>query len=109
MLFRSQNRRNRTFGQYFGIKGHDLLNNVLFCALAGLLWYSQFFGLEVGKSFLSSSPVLLAYSWCILMSLNILFSNFWGLVLKEWKGARPKTVAVLVLGLAVLLLSVFIL
>lgn len=104
-----QNRRNRTFGQYFGIKGHDLLNNVLFCALAGLLWYSQFFGLEVGKSFLSSSPVLLAYSWCILMSLNILFSNFWGLVLKEWKGARPKTVVVLVLGLAVLLLSVFIL
>ena len=34
-----------------------LANNLLFCALAGLLWYSQFFGLETGKSF-HRSPIL---------------------------------------------------
>ena len=31
----------------------------------------QFFGLEMGKSFLTESPVLLAFSWCILMALNV--------------------------------------
>ncbi|MBQ0024869.1 MAG: L-rhamnose/proton symporter RhaT [Bacteroidales bacterium] len=102
-----QNIRNKTFKQYFSVSCGDKLNNILFCALAGLLWYSQFFGLEVGKSFLAGSPVLLAFSWCILMSLNIIFSNFWGIVLKEWKGSGRKTICVLVAGLLILLFSVF--
>ncbi|MDR1593592.1 MAG: L-rhamnose/proton symporter RhaT, partial [Prevotellaceae bacterium] len=59
-----QNVKNKTFKDYASTT--NLVNNVLFCALAGICWYSQFFGLEVGKSFLDSSPVLLAFSWCIL-------------------------------------------
>ena len=39
------------------------VNNILFCALAGVLWYSQFFGLSLGKGFLVASPVLLTFSW----------------------------------------------
>ena len=100
-----QNARNRTFSDY-GKKG-VLVNNLLFCALAGVLWYSQFFGLEMGKSFLAASPVLLAFSWSILMSLNIVFSNVWGLILKEWKGCDRRTVAVLAAGIAILIFSVF--
>ena len=102
-----QNRRKKSGKGYFSVGGRLFLNNVLFCALAGLLWYSQFFGLEMGKSFLVSSPVLLAFSWSILMSLNILFSNFWGIVLKEWRGSSRSTVAVLAAGLAILVFSVF--
>lgn len=102
-----QNAKNHTFSQYIQISLRDKINNVLFCALAGLLWYSQFFGLEIGKSLLTDSPVLLAFSWCILMSLNILFSNMWGLILHEWKGAKPLTLVVLIAGLVVLLFSVF--
>ena len=102
-----QNFRNRTFGEYFAPKGNVLLVNVLFCALAGLLWYSQFFGLEAGKSFMTSSPVLLAFSWSILMSLNVIFSNVWGILLKEWKGASKAALTVLVAGLAVLIFSIF--
>ena len=83
------------------------VNNVLFCALAGVLWYSQFFGLSLGKGFLADSPVLLTFSWCILMSLNVTFSNVWGILLKEWKGCTPKTITVLVIGLAVLIISSF--
>ena len=82
-----------------------LINNVLFCALAGVLWYSQFFGLEMGKSFLTESPVLLAFSWCILMALNVTFSNVWGIILKEWKGVSNKTITVLIAGLIVLIFS----
>lgn len=80
-------------------------NNLVFCALAGILWYMQFFGLEVGKSFLTESPVLLAFSWCILMALNVTFSNIWGIVLKEWKGVSAKTIGVLITGLAILIFS----
>ena len=73
-----QNVKNHTGGDYFSVSGSVLVNNLLFCALAGVLWYSQFFGLEMGKSFLADSPLLLAFSWSILMSLNVTFSNVWG-------------------------------
>lgn len=100
-----QNGRNKTFGDYS--KTSLYLNNVLFCALAGLLWYSQFFGLALGKGFLVNSATLLTFSWCILMSLNVTFSNVWGIILKEWQGTDVKTKTVLVSGLIVLIVSSF--
>jgi hypothetical protein len=59
----------------------------------------------MGKSFLTESPVLLAFSWCILMALNVTFSNVWGIILKEWKGVSNKTITVLIAGLIVLIFS----
>lgn len=102
-----ENCKNHTGGEYLAVKGRRLAVNLLFCALAGGLWYSQFFGLELGRSFLAESPVLLAFSWSILMSLNVLFSNFWGIALKEWKGSGACAISMLVLGLTILLFSVF--
>ena len=100
-----QNGRNRTWADY---KQKSLWgNNIFFCCLAGLLWYSQFFGLSLGKGFLTEYPVLITFSWCILMSLNVVFSNVWGVILKEWKGVSGKTVAVLVTGIIVLIISTF--
>lgn len=78
----------------------------MFCALAGLLWYSQFFGLGIGQSFFEPGSVMMAFSWSILMSLNVLFSNLWGIILKEWKGSGQKTIAILVIGLLVLIISI---
>lgn len=100
-----QNSRNRTFSDYANVKVWT--SNLLFCALAGLLWYSQFFGLSLGKGFLASSESLVTFSWCILMALNVTFSNVWGIILKEWKGCSGRTVAVLVSGIAVLIFSSF--
>ena len=100
-----QNARNKTFGDY--ANGKVWAGNLLFCALAGLLWYSQFFGLSLGKGFLTSSESLMTFSWCILMALNVTFSNVWGIILKEWKGCSRKTVAVLLTGIAVLIISSF--
>ena len=100
------NIKNQTGKQYFSVPANILVNNLLFCALAGVLWYSQFFGLGMGKSFLQDSPVMLAFSWSILMSLNIIFSNVWGILLKEWKGAGRQTVTVLLIGLAILVVSI---
>ncbi|MBQ2172493.1 MAG: rhamnose/proton symporter RhaT [Bacteroidales bacterium] len=100
-----QNNKNKTWGDY----GQKSLwgNNIVFCCLAGLLWYSQFFGLSLGKGFLTEYPVLITFSWCILMSLNVVFSNVWGIILKEWKGVSKKTIYVLVAGIVVLIVSTF--
>ena len=100
-----QNSKNKTWGDYK--QGSLWGNNLLFCCLAGLLWYSQFFGLSLGKGFLTDYPVLITFSWCILMALNVVFSNVWGIILKEWKGVSRKTVAVLVTGIIVLIISTF--
>jgi L-rhamnose-H+ transport protein len=98
-----QNAKNKTFGDY--AKGSLLVNNLLFCALAGVLWYSQFFGFGIGSSFFPEGSVMAAFAWCILMALNVTFSNVWGIILKEWKGVSSKTIAVLVTGLLILIFS----
>lgn len=103
-----QNVKNKTLSDYTSVSRKVLVNNVLFCALAGVLWYSQFFGLGVGKSFFDEGSVMMVFSWSILMSLNVTFSNVWGIVLKEWKGVTKKTWAVLITGLIVLIFSTFV-
>ncbi len=103
-----QNFKNKTLKDYFSVSGGVFVNNVLFCALAGILWYSQFFGLAMGKSYFTEGSVMMAFSWSILMSLNITFSNVWGILLKEWKGVTNKTIAVLVLGMCILIISLVI-
>ena len=100
-----QNSRNKTWGDYG--KTAVWANNLFLCLLAGALWYSQFFGLSLGKGFLTESPVLTTFAFCILMALNVTFSNLWGIILKEWKGCSRKTIMVLVLGLIILIISSF--
>ena len=100
-----QNSRNRTFGDYGKVSLYA--NNILFCCLAGALWYRQFFGLSLGKGYLAGSPTLLTFSWCILMALNVTFSNVWGIILNEWKGTTSATRAVLLIGIVVLIVSTF--
>ncbi len=100
-----QNSKNNTWADYKN--GSVWGNNLVFCALAGALWYSQFFGLSLGKGFLVSSPVLTTLAFCILMALNVVFSNVWGIILHEWRGCSKQTIAVLLTGIAVLVLSCF--
>lgn len=100
-----QNGRNHTWGDYRNRKVWG--NNIVYCALAGALWYSQFFGLSLGKGFLTESPTLMTLSFCILMALNVVFSNVWGIILKEWKGCSQKTINVLIAGIIILILSSF--
>ena len=102
------NRKNKTTGEIGRSSSAVLTNNILFCALAGLLWYSQFFGLGMGQSFFEPDSVMMAFSWSILMSLNVVFSNVWGVILNEWKGAGKKAITYLALGMVVLIFSLVI-
>ena len=101
-----QNSKNKTWGDYG--KTSVWVNNLFFCALAGALWYSQFFGLSLGRSYFEAGGTMDTLSFCILMALNVTFSNVWGIILKEWKGCSRKTIAVLVCGIIVLIFSTFV-
>jgi L-rhamnose-H+ transport protein len=76
-----------------------LVMNYLFCALAGTLWYFQFFFYTMGESQMVKYPFS---SWTLHMSSIIIFSSLWGLALKEWKGASRRAMTFLVLSLLVL-------
>lgn len=102
-----QNIKNGTTKDYFKVSPSLFINNVLFCMLAGVLWYSQLFGLEMDKSFFTDNAVLMAFAWSILMSLNVVFSNLWGIILREWAGADRKTLVTLGIGLLILIFSIF--
>ncbi len=41
------------------------------------------------------------------MALIVVFSNVWGIILKEWKGCSKATIAVLTIGLIILIVSSF--
>jgi L-rhamnose-H+ transport protein len=96
------NTRNRTFGDYTNKKA-PLLNNYLFSALAGTVWFLQFFFYGMGESRLGNG----ASSWILHMAFIILVANMWGFVLKEWKGVSKQTRNTILLGILAILLSVW--
>jgi len=95
------NIRNKTFGDYAN-KKTPLLRNYFFCALAGTLWFLQFFFYGMGESKLGNG----ASSWILHMSFIILVANLWGFALKEWKGVSTKTRTTIVIGIITIIASV---
>jgi L-rhamnose-H+ transport protein len=100
------NIRNKSYKDYLSVPATVLIRNIVYSAIGGTLWYMQFFFMGMGESMLPATMV--AFAWSILMSMNIAFSNIWGIILKEWKGADRKTVAILVTGILLLVLSTFV-
>jgi L-rhamnose-H+ transport protein len=100
------NFKNKTYRDYYSVTGSVFINNLIFSIIGGTLWYLQFFFMGMGESLLPAAMV--AFAWSILMSMNIAFSNIWGIILKEWKGSDRKTIAFLVTGILILVLSTFV-
>ncbi len=73
--------------------------NYLFCAIAGVTWYFQFFFYTMGESQMGQYKFS---SWTLHMASIIIFSTLWGLALKEWKGASQRAKTFLMLSLVVL-------
>jgi L-rhamnose-H+ transport protein len=49
-----------------------------------------------------------ASSWILHMATIIITSNLWGLYFKEWNGVSQKTFQTILMGIAVVILSVFV-
>lgn len=93
--------RNKSY-KNFSDKRTPISKNILFSALAGSIWYLQFFFYGMGESKLGNG----ASSWILHMSTIILTANLWGVYRKEWKGVSGKTKATIATGILVILLSV---
>jgi L-rhamnose-H+ transport protein len=95
------NFRNKTFTDYTN-KKTPLLNNYFFAALAGTIWFLQFFFYGMGESKLGNG----ASSWIMHMAFIILVANCWGIALKEWTGVSKRTKATIATGIIAIFISV---
>ena len=86
----------------FTNKTTPIAKNIMFSALAGAIWFLQFFFYGMGESKLGNG----ASSWILHMSMIILTANMWGIYRKEWKGVAAKTKWTVTIGIVVILLSV---
>ena len=93
--------KNKSYKDFTN-KKTPINKNLVFSALAGTIWFLQFFFYGMGESKLGSG----ASSWILHMSTIILTANFWGIYRKEWHGVAKKTKRTIALGIGVILLSV---
>jgi len=96
------NLRNKTSGDYIRPEGSVLLANIVFAAVAGAIWCSQFICLKTGEPAMGKTAYI---GFAILMAGQILFSSLLGTVLGEWRGTSGKTKSLLVFGLLMLVSS----
>lgn len=79
-----------------------LLGNYFFAALAGVLWYLQFFFYSMGQTKMGKYDFS---SWTLHMASIIIFSTLWGISFREWNGTRRTTKVLVALGLLMLVAS----
>jgi len=118
------NARNKTGHQYFRATAHEpemleaviegpvavqekvstvavpMLANYVFCALAGVTWYFQFFFYTMGET---QMGLYKFSSWTLHMASIIIFSTLWGIGLHEWRGAGRAAHRLLALSLVLLI------
>jgi len=85
-----------------GQKRVPMLANYLFCALAGITWYFQFFFYTMGETQMGKYGFS---SWTLHMASIIIFSTLWGIGLNEWRGAGRPALWSLTAALALLVSS----
>lgn len=79
--------------------------NYMFAALAGVIWYFQFFFYSLGQTKMGKYDFS---SWTLHMASIIIFATLWGLVLKEWLGTSRRTRLLVTAGLVLLVGSTLI-
>ena len=79
-----------------------LLANYAFAALAGVIWYFQFFFYSMGQTKMGKYDFS---SWTLHMASIIIFATLWGVALREWRGTSTRTKALVGCGLFLLVSS----
>ena len=84
------------------LSGSTLFANYLFAAMAGVIWYFQFFFYSMGQTKMGKYDFS---SWTLHMASIIIFATLWGIFLKEWKGTSRRTKLLVASGLFLLVSS----
>ena len=79
-----------------------LVANYLFAAMAGVIWYFQFFFYSMGQTKMGKYDFS---SWTLHMASIIIFATLWGLFLHEWRGTSRRTKILVATGLFLLVSS----
>lgn len=95
--------KNKTYGDFSIQPKSTLLRNYFLAFLSGLMWYGQFFFYGMGSTKMGTYDFA---SWSIHMASIIIFSNLWGVWLKEWSLVDRRTRLFLWLGIVLLIVSV---
>ena len=95
--------KNLSIKADFSLAKPLIISNILFSALAGLMWYLQFFFYAWGHA---KIPAQYDYmSWMLHMSFYVLCGGIVGLIMKEWSNAGRHPVSVLSLGCVVIIVA----
>ena len=81
------------------LTGPTLVKNYVLAALAGVIWYFQFFFYSMGQTKMGKYDFS---SWTLHMASIIIFATLWGVALKEWKGTSRRTKGLVAFGLFLL-------
>lgn len=84
---------------YDRLAPRTLVSNYFFAALAGVIWYFQFFFYSMGQTKMGKYDFS---SWTLHMASIIIFATLWGLVLREWHGTSLRTKLLVTCGLCLL-------
>jgi L-rhamnose-H+ transport protein len=76
-----------------------LIANYVFAAMAGVIWYFQFFFYSMGQTKMGKYDFS---SWTLHMASIIIFATLWGVALKEWRGTSRRTRWLVATGLFLL-------
>ncbi|HZL25614.1 MAG TPA: L-rhamnose/proton symporter RhaT [Acidobacteriaceae bacterium] len=86
-------------GLLLRIDNLTLVKNYLLAALAGIIWYFQFFFYSMGTTKMGQYDFA---SWTLHMASIIIFATLWGIALHEWKGTSLRTRILVTCGLLLL-------
>jgi L-rhamnose-H+ transport protein len=81
------------------LTSETLVKNYVLAALAGVIWYFQFFFYSMGQTKMGKYDFS---SWTLHMASIIIFATLWGVALHEWKGTSRRTKSLVALGLFLL-------
>ena len=76
-----------------------LLRNYTLAALAGVIWYFQFFFYSMGQTKMGRYDFS---SWTLHMASIIIFATLWGIALREWRDTSLRTRLLVGCGLMLL-------
>lgn len=93
------------YREFFTLPKLLILKNSLFCLLAGMLWFNQFFLFTMGKSYMGELSFV---AWGVLMALIIVFGTLWGVIRGEWRGTSRKNYTLLTLSLIIIVTATLI-
>jgi L-rhamnose-H+ transport protein len=89
-------------GSELRLRPSTLFRNYLLAALAGVIWYFQFFFYSMGQTKMGKYDFS---SWTLHMASIIIFATLWGIALKEWKDTKYRTRLCVTCGLLLLIFS----